>query len=390
MSAQPIAPGATLGVLGGGQLGRMFVQAAQRMGYRTVVLEPQVQCCAGQVAEQHLQFDYTDTAGLAALAQQASAITTEFENVPAQALEQLAGKRVVSPSAHAVALCQDRATEKAQLMACGVPCVPHALIASSEQARTPRAELLPGILKTTRLGYDGKGQASVNSADELERAWRTLGEVPCLLEQRLSLAYEVSVIVARSAAGHIVHLPVQQNLHLNGVLAVTQVPAPDVCPVVQAQAIAAAQKVATALQYVGVLCVEFFVLKDGTLLANEVAPRPHNSGHYSIEACDFSQFDLQVRTLARLPLVMPRQHSPAVMLNVLGEAWFFNAAVGAAATEPNWSQILSLPGVHLHLYGKQAPRLGRKMGHITITASTACQARDIALDVTQRLGLPAW
>ncbi|MDP3221860.1 MAG: ATP-grasp domain-containing protein, partial [Rubrivivax sp.] len=234
--------------------------------------------------------------------------------------------------------------------------------------------------------YDGKGQVLVNTLAELPAAWAQLGSVPCVLEQRLSLRCEISVIVARGADGQQVHLPVQQNLHRDGILALTQVPPPDVSPEQCAQALALAARLADTLAYVGVLCVEFFVLNDGSLVANEMAPRPHNSGHASIDACDVSQFDLQVRTLAGLPLVQPRQHSPAVMLNLLGDLWF--AGADAQLQTPDWAAVLALPGVHLHLYGKTEARRGRKMGHLTVTAATAQQARSTAQEAARRLGLP--
>ncbi len=387
MSAKVIPPGATLGVMGGGQLGRMFVHAAQQMGYATAVLDADATSPAGCVSHHHVKAGYLDESGLAALSQLAAAITTEFENVPAQALRRLAASRPVAPAGDAVAVCQDRAREKAHFVACGVPCAPHAVIETAEQLAAAPDDLLPGVLKTARLGYDGKGQVRVATREELVRAWAELQSVPCVLEKLLPLAYEVSVIVARGASGEWVHFPLQQNLHRDGILAVTQVPAPDVTPSVQQQAVAAAGKIAEALGYVGVLCVEFFVLKDGTLVANEMAPRPHNSGHYTIDACDCSQFDLQVRTLTGAPLAAPRLHSPAVMLNLLGDLWFRR---GDTAVEPPWQAVLALPGVHLHLYGKAEARRGRKMGHLTVTAATAAQARSVALDAAAALGLAPW
>jgi 5-(carboxyamino)imidazole ribonucleotide synthase len=382
-----IAPGATLGVMGGGQLGRMFVHAAQQMGYATAVLDPDVASPAGLVSHHHVQADYLSDAGLAQLSKLAAAITTEFENVPAAALRQLGAQRPVAPSGDAVATCQDRSLEKAHFVACGVPCAPHALIETAAQLSAIGDYLLPGVLKTARLGYDGKGQIRVANRSELSAAWAELKQVPCVLEKMLPLAYEVSVIVARGASGEVVHFPLQQNLHRDGILAVTQVPAPDVTPAVQQQAIAAAEKIAATLGYVGVLCVEFFVLKDGSLVANEVAPRPHNSGHYTLDACDVSQFDLQVRTLTGAPLAAPRLHSSAVMLNLLGDLWF---AQGELEASPPWDRVLALPGAHLHLYGKASARKGRKMGHLTFTAATPQQAREAALQAARLLGLPEW
>ena len=392
---KPILPGtlgadgrqATLGVMGGGQLGRMFVHAAQSMGYFTAVLDPDPASPAGLIAHYHVKADYLGEPGLAQLMQRSSAITTEFENVPATALYTLGAQRPVAPSAESVAVCQDRALEKQHFIDSGVPCAAFARIETAEQLAAVPASLLPGILKTSRLGYDGKGQRRVEDRAQLAAAWDALERAPCVLEQRLALALELSVIVARSAAGDCVHLPVQQNLHREGILAVTQVPAPDVASALQQQAIAAATQLASALHYVGVLCVEFFVLEDGSLVANEMAPRPHNSGHYSLDACDVSQFELQVRCLAGLPLLAPRLHSPAVMLNLLGELWFDAAG---RAHEPRWAEVLALPGAHLHLYGKASARPGRKMGHLTVTAADAGAARAVALQAAALLGLAAF
>ncbi|MDP3082832.1 MAG: 5-(carboxyamino)imidazole ribonucleotide synthase, partial [Rubrivivax sp.] len=303
-----------LGVTGGGQLGRMFVHAAQTLGYRTAVLDADADSPAGRVSHLHVRSRYEDPAGLAAMARQCAAITTEFENVPALTLSTLAASLPVAPSAAAVQICQQRAAEKRHFQACGIPCAPFALIESEADLIAIDPGLLPGILKTAQLGYDGKGQQAVATLAELAPAWTALGRAPCVLEQRLALAQELSVIVARGSDGQWVNLPVQQNLHRAGILAVTQVPAPDVDSALAQRAIEHAGRLAASMDYVGVLCVEFFVLADGSLVANEMAPRPHNSGHYSIDACDVSQFGLQVRCLAGLPLVAPRQHSAAVML----------------------------------------------------------------------------
>ena len=381
------APGATLGVMGGGQLGRMFVHAAQQMGYFTAVLDPDPVSPAGLVAHHHIQTPYLDEQGLAQLMQRCAAITTEFENVPAAALRTLGAHRFVAPSADSVEICQDRAREKAHFARCGVPCVAYALIDSAEALVAVDRRLLPGILKTARLGYDGKGQMRVATPAELASAWESLGRVPCVLEERVSLAAEASVVVARSAGGEVVHFPVQQNLHRDGILAVTHAPATAMAPALQAEAIAAARLIAAELGHVGVLCVEFFVLQDGRLLANEIAPRPHNSGHYTIDACDLSQFDLQVRTLVGAPLVQPRQHSSAVMLNLLGDLWFVQ---GDQPAEPPWHAVLDVPGAHLHLYNKVGARPGRKMGHLTITAATVDEAHAAALGAASRLGIAAF
>jgi 5-(carboxyamino)imidazole ribonucleotide synthase len=374
----------TLGVMGGGQLGRMFVHAAQQMGYRTAVLEPDHASPAGWVAHEHVRTGYEDVVGLKALANVADAITTEFENVPAAALRQLAQHRPVAPAGDAVAVCQDRAAEKAHFVASGVPCAPHRRIESeADLTAIDAALLLPGILKTSRMGYDGKGQRRVRDAAELAQAWAELGRVPCLLEKMLPLAAELSVVVARGQDGQCVHLPVQRNLHRDGILAVTTVPAEGIALATQEQAIASAGRIAAELGYVGVLCIEFFVLADGSLVANEMAPRPHNSGHHSIDSCDVSQFDLQVRTLAGLPLVQPRLHSATVMLNLLGDLWF---DAGGHERAPDWAGVLALPGTHLHLYGKAEVRRARKMGHLTITAASPQEARAVALQAAAVLG----
>jgi 5-(carboxyamino)imidazole ribonucleotide synthase len=380
-----ILPGATLGVVGGGQLGRMFVHAAQAMGYDTAVLDPDPASPAGRVAHHHVHADYLDLTALARLADLSAALTTEFENVPAQALRTLAAVRPVAPAADAVAVCQDRAAEKAMFVRCGVPCAPHATIESASQLAQVDELLLPGILKTAHLGYDGKGQLRVATRAELAAAWDALKRVPCVLEKLMPLALELSVIVARNAAGEVVHFPVQQNLHRDGILAVTQAPAPDIDAARQQEAVDAAGRIAAAMDYAGVLCVEFFVLEDGSMVANEMAPRPHNSGHYTIDACDVSQFDLQVRAMTGLPLIAPRLHSPAVMLNLLGDLWF--APGGDAPAQPRWRDVLALPGVHLHLYGKTAARRGRKMGHLTVTAADAGAAREVAQRAASLLGL---
>ncbi len=392
---KPLLPGATgpdgrpvtLGVMGGGQLGRMFVQAAQSMGYFTAVLDPDKTSPAGLVAHYHIDAEYLDEQGLAQLMQRCAAITTEFENVPAPALYTLGAHRPVSPSAESVAICQDRAAEKRHFVKSGVACAPFAVIEAEADLAKIDAALLPGILKTSRLGYDGKGQVRVADRATLAAAWSALKHVPCVLEQRLPLQHELSVIVARGADGTVVQLPVQQNLHEGGILAVTQVPAPDISAEVQQRAGESARRLAQEMRYLGVLCVEFFVLQDGSLVANEMAPRPHNSGHYSIDACDVSQFDLQVRCMAGLPLPTPRLHSNAVMLNLLGDLWFDER--GEERTPP-WADVLALPGAHLHLYGKAGARRARKMGHLTITGPDAASTRAVALQAAALLGLPTF
>ncbi|WP_296510105.1 5-(carboxyamino)imidazole ribonucleotide synthase [Rhodoferax sp.] len=385
----------TLGVMGGGQLGRMFAHAAQQMGFFTAVLDPDTTSPAGRISHHHVQTAYTDPEGLARLAAVSVAITTEFENVPAQALNQLAQSRPVAPSGAAVAIAQDRAAEKAHFVKCGVPCAPYAVIETAEQLAAIDANLLPGILKTARMGYDGKGQVRVKTPAELAAAWADLHGVPCVLEKMLPLQLECSVIVARGADGTCVNLPVQRNLHRDGILAVTEVYEGNLPPALAERAVAAAKSIASGVDYVGVLCVEFFVLDEshpaaaglGGLVVNEMAPRPHNSGHYSMDACDVSQFHLQVRTLAGLPLVQPRQHSPALMLNLLGDIWPEDGRNGGV---PDWAAVLALPGTHLHLYGKLDAKKGRKMGHLNITGAAVEGVRATALEAARILGIAAF
>ena len=370
----------TLGVMGGGQLGRMFVQAAQAMGYYTVVLDPDVISPAGLVSHYHIQTDYLDEQGLAQLMQRCAAITTEFENVPAPALMTLGAARPVAPSAEAVGIAQDRVKEKAHFVRCGVPCAPYAVIDSAAKLAAVTDDLLPGVLKTARLGYDGKGQVRVSSRAELAAGWDELKGVPCVLEKLLALKAECSVIVARGWDGAMVNLPAQLNLHRDGILAMTTVYEGNMPSALAKQAIEATKSIANELQYVGVLCVEFFILADDSLVVNEMAPRPHNSGHHSLDACDLSQFELQVRTLAGLPLVQPRQHSPAIMLNLLGDLWVDGRA-------PAWEQVLALPGAHLPLYGKLTPGKGRKMGHLTFTGASVPEVRATAQAAARLLGI---
>jgi 5-(carboxyamino)imidazole ribonucleotide synthase len=394
-----VLPGATLGVMGGGQLGRMFVHAAQRLGYFTAVLDPDPQSPAGRVSHHHIPFGYSDAQGLAQLAALCDAITTEFENVPAAALQSLAASRPVAPGAAAVAIAQDRIQEKSHFMASaaesgvlsGVSCAPYAVITTPEQLQAVPADLLPGILKTARMGYDGKGQVRVKDAAELASAWTELEQVPCVLEKLLPLKAECSVIVARSWNGDIVSFAPQCNVHVDGILAVTHAYEGNMPAALAARAQAATKKIANHIGYVGVLCVEFFVVddgsEDGALIVNEMAPRPHNSGHYTLDACDVSQFDLQVHAMAGLPLPVPRQHSPAIMLNLLGDSWF--GADGQART-PDWPSVLALPGAHLHLYGKTEARPGRKMGHLTITGADVAGVQATARLAADMLGLPGF
>jgi 5-(carboxyamino)imidazole ribonucleotide synthase len=289
-----------------------------------------------------------------------------------------------------VAIAQDRAAEKAHFVRCGVPVAPHAVIETPAQLAAVGEDLLSGILKTARMGYDGKGQIRVKTREELVAAWAELKNVPCVLEKMLPLQAECSVIVARGADGQMVNFPVQLNLHREGILAVTSVYEGAVPSEVATQAVAATRAIAEGLNYVGVLCVEFFMLEGGQLVVNEMAPRPHNSGHYTMNACDQSQFELQVRTLAGLPLTQPRQHSSAIMLNLLGDLWPEVTPAGKGPSIPAWAQVLALPGTHLHLYGKLSARPGRKMGHLNITGATPEDVRATALQAAALLGIEAF
>jgi 5-(carboxyamino)imidazole ribonucleotide synthase len=381
-STLPIAPGAWLGLLGGGQLGRMFCMAAQSLGYKVCVLDPGRDSPAGAVADDHLCADYLDESALAELARRCRAATTEFENVPAAALAFLAQHCAVSPDAASVAIAQDRIDEKRFLAASGIEVAPHAVITQADDFDRIDSQLLPGILKSARLGYDGKGQARAATVADARAAWTAMGGVPCVLEQKLALKLELSVVVARTRDGAVTTFPVAENEHRGGILAVSIVPARIDDETAQ-RARNAAIAIAAAMNYVGVLCVEFFVLSDGRLLANEIAPRPHNSGHYTIDACVGSQFDQQARVLAGQPLGDSSLLAPAVMLNVLGDVWY----EGDRMREPDWPAVLAVPGAKLHLYGKSEARRGRKMGHVTCVAATLTDALDRATEVARVLGI---
>jgi len=380
-----VPPGEWLGLLGGGQLGRMFCMAAQSLGYRVAVLDPGKHGPAGDVADRHIHADYLDPGGLAELASLASAATTEFENVPAAALDFIARTARVSPTAESVAIAQDRIREKAFLSSRGFEVAAYAVLESEDQARRVDGSLLPGIVKSARMGYDGKGQIRVATSDEVAAAWTAMGRLPCVLERLVPLASEVSVVVARTEQGETTTWPVAENWHRDGILDVSIIPAR-----VPSELTSAARDIATAiaekLDYRGVLCVEMFVTTDDTLLVNEIAPRPHNSGHYTIDACMTSQFEQQVRVLAALPLGDVRQIEPAVMVNLLGDIWFEGAE--AAAREPDWTRVLRHPAAKLHLYGKKEPRRGRKMGHVTCVAPSLAEALGTARAIKLELGIP--
>jgi 5-(carboxyamino)imidazole ribonucleotide synthase len=373
-----ILPGATLGLLGGGQLGRMFTVAARTLGYRVTVLDPDPISPAAEFATGHLNTDYTDPASLAELARTCAAVTTEFENAPAAVLDELAARTVVRPSGSSVAVAQDRRREKGFFAERGFPVGAFASITSpGELAGALERVKLPALLKTARFGYDGKGQVRVDSPDDIRRIFTQWKGVPCVLEELLRLEREISVVLARSEDGSVAAFPVAENRHVQGILDVTIAPG-RIPAALAAEAAEIAARLATELEYVGVLAVEMFVV-GGRLLLNEIAPRPHNSGHYTIDACRTSQFEQQVRVLCGLPLGDPSQHTPAVMVNLLGDIWHNG--------EPRWEAVLRHPGAHLHLYGKRDARPGRKMGHVTVCEAPAERALEVALDIRRALGI---
>lgn len=372
-----ILPGATLGLLGGGQLGRMFTARARTMGYEVVVLDPDPLSPAGGIATRHLAAAYDDPTALEQLAGCAQAVTTEFENVPATALAFLAARVRVRPHPDTVAIAQDRLREKVFLRDADIPTAPfHPVLDADALEAAWESVGAPALLKTSRLGYDGKGQASVETRAEARRAFAGFGGVPCVLERRMALTGELSVVLARGPDGVLATFPAGENRHCRGILETTTVPARVPAPLaIRAREIAAA--IATRLDYVGVLGVELFVTEGDRLFANELAPRPHNSGHYTQDACDISQFEQQVRTLCGLPLTEPRLLSPVCMINLLGDLW--------KRGDPNWGAALALPGVKLHLYGKREARPGRKMGHLNCLAGTAEEAHQLARLAFDRL-----
>jgi 5-(carboxyamino)imidazole ribonucleotide synthase len=373
-----ILPGATLGILGGGQLGRMFTVAARTMGYRVMVLEPDEQSPAGQLADQHLVARYDDQDALEKLGRSCAAVTTEFENIPAASLEYVARHCPVRPSAHAVAMTQDRIREKTFIRDAGIETARFVAMHGPEDFTAALEQVgLPALLKTSRFGYDGKGQALVRAAGELSGAYARLGSQSCVLEELLDLEKEISVVVARGTDGRTVAYPVVENIHTNGILDISIVPvrAP---PAVAGDAVLMAERIAGELDYCGVLAVEFFLLKEERLLVNEIAPRPHNSGHYTVDACPCSQFEQQVRALCGLPLGDSRLLRPAAMVNLLGDIW-------REGNAPPWEAVLRNPRAKLHLYGKQAARPGRKMGHCTVLDETPEMALSAALAIRRDL-----
>ena len=364
MNPIPILPPAMLGILGGGQLGRMFAAAAKTMGYGVTVLDPDPNAPAAAFADRHLCAPFDDAAALAELAK-CAAVTTEFENVNADAMRNLARHTVVSPSGDCVAVAQNRILEKARIRAAGLHTAPYQAVESSDGLTEESAALLPGILKTATLGYDGKGQIRVNTLDEAKAAFARLGGVACVLEKMVDLRGEISVVVCRLNSENVHTYDPAENIHENGILAYSVVPA-RLSADIQQQARQMAVRLADELDYVGVLAVEMFVVGDTKeLVVNEIAPRPHNSGHHTIDACAASQFQQQVRLMCGLPPADTRLLSSCCMANILGDVW------GADGSEPNWLPLQSDARAHLHLYGKKAARLGRKMGHFTVLANDA-------------------
>ena len=378
-----ISPPATLGMLGGGQLGRFFVIAAHEMGYKVVVLDPDPHSPAGLIADEHLIAAFEDPDALNRMAASCAAVTTEFENVPADTLAYLSKFVPVRPGAEAVAICQNRSAEKNFLKTHGFPHAPYADICSDADVRNANAGLFPGILKVARFGYDGKGQARVKDRDEALAAYQSFKTEHCVLEKMMTLDYEVSVVLARDEAGHVKCFPTAENSHRHGILDVSIVPArASGCLAGNAEEIA--EGIAQKMNYVGTLGVEFFVVH-GQLHVNEMAPRPHNSGHYTIDACVTNQFEQQVRALCGLPLGDARAHSAAVMVNLLGDLWYLDDP--HQAREPDWAKLFAVPNLKLHLYGKHHARPGRKMGHFTVIGADAQEVQKSALAARRAIGI---
>lgn len=372
-----ILPGATLGILGGGQLGRLFTAAARTLGYHVIVLDPDPHSPAAHFADRHIVADFSDQRALEELGKGCAAVSTEFENVPADSLRFLAQFCTVRPSADAVTISQNRISEKQFFTTHGFPCAHFAVIQSRDDIASAMRQIgSPAIIKRSQWGYDGKGQARVSNVDEALRAFDDLGGAPCVLEELVPLQLEISVILARGADAQIAIFPIAENQHSNCILDVTLAPAriPDS---LAEQARHIATQLAERLNYCGVLAVEFFVVADGRLLINEIAPRPHNSGHYTLDACVTDQFEQQVRTLCGLPLGDTRLLEPAVMVNLLGDAW--------GTTMPRWKNILACPQAKLHLYCKREVRPGRKMGHYTVMDAKIEHALAVALDIKSKL-----
>jgi 5-(carboxyamino)imidazole ribonucleotide synthase len=367
MLTSSILPGSTIGVLGGGQLGRMFAMAARRLGYRVHTLAPEHDTPTGQIADVEINAHYDDLDAVRAFAQGVDVVTFEFENVPAAAASVAEQHAIVRPNGGALAIAQHRLREKTFLAEHGLPVTPFAAIRTESDLADALARVgCPAVLKTTAFGYDGKGQVPVRTPGELPGAWEMLGRQEAVLEAFLDLDREISVIGARGVDGEWSHFDPFENAHVRHILDVSVAPA-RLDAANTALAVNVTRRVMETLDYVGILCVEFFLTRDGRLLVNELAPRPHNSGHLTFDACRTSQFEQQVRAICGLPLGSPEMLQPAAMANLLGDLW--------QDREPNWAAALALPDVKLHLYGKSAARAGRKMGHLTALAATPEDAR---------------
>ena len=366
-----VHPGGTIGVLGSGQLGRMMALAARRMGYRVHTLSPGFDTPTGQVADLEITADYEDLDAIRAFVGGVDVVTFEFENVSAEAADLAAELAPVRPSGSALHVTQQRAREKAFLADRGFPVPAFARVQSLDELAVALGTVgLPSIVKTAAFGYDGKGQHRITAIEQAESVWGLIGHQEAIVERVVDFACEISVVAARGLDGAMVDYGAIENQHANHILDLSISPA-RVTRAVAAEAGALARRVMEELGYVGVLCVEFFVTRENQLLVNEIAPRPHNSGHLTIEACATSQFEQQVRAVCGLPLGSTAQARPAAMANLLGDVW--------AEGEPDWDAALAVPGAALHLYGKGAPRPGRKMGHITVVADTVEQAAERAL-----------
>lgn len=364
-SLSVVAPGGTLGILGGGQLGRMLAQAAQSLGYRVHVYEPQGPCPAGAVANLEVNAPYDDVAALTAFARDCDAVTYEFENIPSEPLAAIAPLVPLHPRAEVLHVCQNRQREKAWLRAQGFPHVGYAEALDGDVAAAVAAVGLPCVVKTADFGYDGKGQMKLMSADDVGKAAAIFRGRRCVVERWCAFTAEASVIVARSAAGETRAFPVSENIHTRHILDLSIVPG-RIAPAAARRAQEIAGAIADRLGVVGLIAVEFFVTGDDVLV-NELAPRPHNSGHWSLEGCETSQFEQQVRAVCGLPLGGVEVREPSVMVNILGDVW---EQARAAQREVNWGAVLGEPRAKLHLYGKSEPRPGRKMGHFTVRDTT--------------------
>lgn len=375
-----ILPGATVGVLGSGQLGRMFAIAARRMGYRVHTFSPDYDTPTGQVADREVQASYDDLDAVRDFARGVSVVTFEFENVSAAATAAAAEHAPVRPAGSVLHTTQHRLREKGFLQDAGFPVAPFAPVRSAEDLEKAVARVgTPAVLKTAAWGYDGKGQVRIGAPGEAEEAWSAIGRSEAILEAFVDFEREVSVVAARGLDGSFAHFGVLANDHRNHILDVTVAPAPmpPIPPGVVREAVEIARGILEGLEVVGVLCVEMFLARDGRLLVNELAPRPHNSGHLTFDACVTSQFEQQLRAICGLPLGSTGLLRPAAMANLLGDLW--------QDGEPDWAAALRFPEVKLHLYGKAAARPGRKMGHLTSLASTPEEARQRVLEARAAL-----